>query len=56
MRANEWFQYVTFPNINGVFGMAYFADYLDMNSFWFNMISQGYNTTMALSLLPSSTD
>jgi hypothetical protein len=56
MRFDDWYQYVSFPNINGVFGMAYFADYLDMNSFWFNMISQGYNTTMAISLLPSSTD
>lgn len=36
--------------------MAYFANYLDMNSFWFNMISQGYNTTMAVSLIPEESD
>jgi len=56
MRFNEWYQYVQLPNINGVFGMAYFPNYLDMNSFWFNMISQHYNTTMAVSLTPTETD
>jgi hypothetical protein len=54
MYYNEWYQYVKMPNINGVFGMAYFADYQDMNSFWYNMIVQQYNTTMGVSLIPSN--
>ena len=56
MYANEWFQYVKLQNINGVFGMAYFAEYQDNNSFWYNMIAQDYDTTMAVSLVPTSTD
>ena len=56
MRWNEWFEYLQLPQVNGVFGMAYFADYLQWNSFWFSMISQGYNTTMAISLLPQESD
>jgi len=29
---------------------------LDVNSFWYNMISQGYNTTMAVSIIPQERD
>lgn len=42
--------------MNGVFGLGYFSDYISYDSFWFNMIAQGYNTTMAVSLIPSATD
>jgi hypothetical protein len=55
-RSNEWYKQISLANINGVFGMSYFPDYIDMNSFWFNMIAQGYNTTVAFSLIPTESD
>lgn len=56
MTYTDWWPYVPLPTINGVFGLGYFPTYIDYTSFWHNMIAQGYDTTMAVSLLPSESD
>jgi hypothetical protein len=53
---NDWFQYVALSNINGVMGMSYWPSATEPQSFWSNMIAQGYNSTLAVSLLPTEQD
>ncbi len=53
---NDWWQYVSLSNINGVMGMSYWPNPQDPQSFWTNMMAQGYNSSLVVSLMPTLYD
>lgn len=56
MYSNYWLNVLQHPNVGGILGAGYFANYTQYGSFWNNMIAKGVSTKFAFAIVPNETD
>jgi hypothetical protein len=53
---NYWLNVAAHPQVGGILGAGYFADYTQYGSFWNNMIAKNFTTTFAFALVAEESD